>query len=782
MRLKWALLGVVIVAAPVSARERVALVIANSAYQNVAKLKNPNADGALVADALRRSGFTSVEVVRDLDKAGMDAALQRFGNKADSAEIAMVYFAGHGIETSGRNYLIPVSAKLLRDRDAEFEAVALDSVLRVTEGARMRVIILDACRENPFDSSMARTSGSRSVSRGLSRVEPEGNTLIAYAAKAGSLAADGGGANSPFATALAKRLVEPGVEVRLLFGKVRDDVLAATGRQQEPFTYGSLSGTEFYFVPRAEAVGGGGNSPAIEPLLWQSAMQLGTAESYQDYLNRFPNGVFAGQAKQNLARLAKVAQAAVATVVAGATGNGAGPERWGLTPAEMSVLLGSDILKKSNFAGRVTEVETAAKGGDATAAYLVGAGYFNGVGYAKDLTAAQQWFIKSAEAGSARGARAAGVGFHNGEGVAKNPAQAIPWYERAIKGGDGGAMGNLAILHENGMGGLPVDFAKAAKFYRDAANAGDIASMRNLGRMIFHGRGVPVDKVEGMRWFRLAADRGDAEAMNWVGYAAETGIGATKDYAEALRWYRASADAGNATAMANLALAYREGRGVAANDAEALVWFRKAAAAGNTIGMVNVGFFYDQGRAGLTRDYAEAARWYRQAAEAGNAEAMQNLADMYRTGQGVTADPTEALRWYERAANAGNAQAMFRAGIAHRDGAGTAINLIAAFNWFGKSAKAGYRNAYVPYGYAYNNGRGTTVNQAEALRWYRAAADAGDRAGMHNMGEMYKNGYGVTRNPAIAAWWYKKALDAGYATSKGDYDALIAAGITPRPE
>ena len=781
MRLQWALLGVVIIAAPVQARDRVALVIANSAYQKVAKLKNPNADGALVADALRKSGFTSVEVVRDLDKAGMDAALQRFGNKADSADIAMVYFAGHGIETSGRNYLIPVSARLLRDRDAEFEAVALDSVLRVTEGARMRVIILDACRENPFDSSMARSSGTRSVSRGLSRVEPEGNTLIAYAAKAGSLAADGGGANSPFATALAKRLVEPGVEVRLLFGKVRDDVMAATNRAQEPFTYGSLSGTEFYFVPRAEGAISGGNTPAVEPLLWQGAMQLGTAEAYQDYLNRYPNGVFAGQAKQNLVRLSKQSQAAVATVVAGATGKGAGPERWGLTAAEMSALLGTDILKKANFASRVAEVEAAAKSGDATAAYLVGAGYSNGIGYAKDDVAAQLWFIRSGEAGSARGARAAGAAYALGQGTAKNAAEAVRWYERAIKGGDPSAINNMGVLYQTGDG-VPKDLKKAFDHYRRAAEAGeplgmrnlgylyeigegvdknevearrwylaaaavgDATAMRNVGNLYFNGRGVAADRAEAMRWFLQAATAGDTDAMVSLGYAYDTGEGLAKDYAQALRWYKTAADGGNATGMRNLAIMYQNGKGTPTNRTEAVNWFRRSAEAGNVASMTSLGFAYDQGQGGLTQDYAQAMRWYRAAANAGDANGMKNVGYMYR------------------------------------DGAGVPVDLVEAFKWLGKAANAGDPDAMNSYGYAYNYGRGTPQNLTEAVRWYRGAAKGGVARGMGNLAMMYKNGNGVARDPALAAWWYKKAFEAGYTNAKADYDALVAAGVTPRPE
>jgi uncharacterized caspase-like protein len=176
-------------------------------------------------------------------------ALRTFTREADKADWAVIYYAGHGIEVGGVNYLIPIDAKLEIDRDAQFEAVALTQVISSVEGAKkMRLIILDACRDNPFAQQMKRSIASRSVARGLASVEPDGGTLVAYAAKHGEVALDGDGANSPFVTALIKRLPTPGIEINKLFRLVRDDVMAATGRKQEPFVYGSLPGEDFFFA------------------------------------------------------------------------------------------------------------------------------------------------------------------------------------------------------------------------------------------------------------------------------------------------------------------------------------------------------------------------------------------------------------------------------------------------------------------------------------------------------------------------------------------------------
>ncbi|MBI3434689.1 MAG: caspase family protein [Proteobacteria bacterium] len=231
---------------------RIALIIGNSQYVNAAALPNPTRDAQALAATLRRIGFNQVTLKLDLPREKMLDELRIFAGAADRADWAVVYFAGHGLEIGGTNYLVPVEAKLGSDRDANYEGVGLDKVLHAVEGARkLGLVILDACRDNPFVKSMQRTRGaSRSVGRGLANIEPDGATLVAYAAKHGQVAEDGAGVNSPFMTALLKNLETPGLEISLLFRRVRDDVLAATGKRQEPFTYGSLPSEAFYFRGR----------------------------------------------------------------------------------------------------------------------------------------------------------------------------------------------------------------------------------------------------------------------------------------------------------------------------------------------------------------------------------------------------------------------------------------------------------------------------------------------------------------------------------------------------
>jgi len=305
---------------PAFAEKRVALVIGNSAYQNVPKLPNPANDAGAIADLLRAAKFDVVESKNDLNITDMRRAFRDFSDKVRDADIAVVYYAGHGLEIDGTNYLIPVDAILRRDTDAYDEAITLDRALQVIEPAKqLRLVILDACRDNPFAQSMKRTLASRSLGRGLAGVEPgKPNTLIAFAAKGGSTADDGNGAHSPFATSLLQHLTTPGLDIRRLLGLVRDDVMKATNDRQEPFVYGSLGGADVSLVPAPPAPAASAQGPAADPQAairrdYELALQINTQEAWQAFLQQYPTGFYAGLAKAQSNKIAaEAAQAAAA--------------------------------------------------------------------------------------------------------------------------------------------------------------------------------------------------------------------------------------------------------------------------------------------------------------------------------------------------------------------------------------------------------------------------------------------------------------------------------------
>ena len=237
-------------AAPASADgKRVALVVGNSAYRNVPELPNPANDAGAVAAALNRLGF-SVTLIANASFEEMRRGLITLGREAAGADMAVMYFAGHGMEISGENWLIPIDAELKKDIDAENEAISLRSVmLQVSNTTSLGLVVLDACRNNPFAAKMHRALALRAATAGgLGRIEPVGNVLVAYAARDGTTALDGDGRNSPFTTALLHNIETPGIEVTFMFRNVRDDVMEATRNEQQPFVYGSLSRRAIYLA------------------------------------------------------------------------------------------------------------------------------------------------------------------------------------------------------------------------------------------------------------------------------------------------------------------------------------------------------------------------------------------------------------------------------------------------------------------------------------------------------------------------------------------------------
>lgn len=249
---------------PAAAERRVALIVGNSAYAHTRILPNARNDAEAMSDFLERLGFRTT-VRHDAGYDELRKTVREFSVLAAGADVAVVYFAGHGLELAGQNYLLPVDAKLASSADLDYEAITLASVLDVVRARRrLNLVIVDACRNNPLADRMSLPQGARrSVRRGLARIDPAGDLLVTFAANAGTVAQDGTGQNSPFVEALIEHLGKPGVDVRLALGGVRDTVLAATGNAQEPVIYGALGGKVVSLVPPWERTA----TPQIEPRL-----------------------------------------------------------------------------------------------------------------------------------------------------------------------------------------------------------------------------------------------------------------------------------------------------------------------------------------------------------------------------------------------------------------------------------------------------------------------------------------------------------------------------------
>lgn len=286
---------------------RVALVVGNSAYGSIGDLPNPGNDAADVGAALGRLGF-DVTTVLDANQVQFNQALLDFTRRSVGADVALVFYAGHGLEVDGVNYMVPVNARLERDTDVRFAAVSLENVLAATQGAALRVVILDACRNNPLARTMQRTSATRSISRGsFGELDEEAlgdETLVAYAAAAGTTADDGTGRNSPYTAALLDYLEQP-LELSAVFRRVRARVLETTSGQQRPHEYGALL-RDHYLSGTSGVV----STPALaaarvqqEIAFWQSIAASENPADFEAYVEQYPAGQFARLAGNRLAAL-----------------------------------------------------------------------------------------------------------------------------------------------------------------------------------------------------------------------------------------------------------------------------------------------------------------------------------------------------------------------------------------------------------------------------------------------------------------------------------------------
>jgi formylglycine-generating enzyme required for sulfatase activity/uncharacterized caspase-like protein len=319
--------------APALADKRVALVVGNSAYRNVGRLDNPANDAKLLSETLRALGFTLVGggAQLDLDKASFDRTVQAFGQQLAGADVGLFYYAGHGVQVRGENYLIPIDANPTKEADVDFQMLDTNLVLRQMEGAHtlLNIVILDACRNNPFGGrglAVARASGPettrmRDTGGGLAQMQAPEGTLISFATQPGSVAQDGVGGNSPYARALAETIRKPGLGIFDTFNQIGVQVKKATNGAQQPWVSSSPIDGAFYFVPPGGAAAPAlasapATGPAGDEIAWNYLKGTNDIGALRRFADEFPRGLHKSEADTRIAALEKEAAQAEALRVA----------------------------------------------------------------------------------------------------------------------------------------------------------------------------------------------------------------------------------------------------------------------------------------------------------------------------------------------------------------------------------------------------------------------------------------------------------------------------------
>jgi TPR repeat protein len=805
----------VLAAEPAAADKRVALIIGNSSYEHVPALSNPATDTADVAAALERLGF-EVERVTDQSHSEMRNGLRSFRSRVAGADIAVVYYAGHGIEVDKQNYLVPTDAILQSDGEIEYEAIPLDLVMRSVETARkLRLVIVDACRENPFLAQMKRSGASRSIGRGLARVEPTGNTLVAFAAKEGTTAADGDGRNSPFATALLSNIEEPGLEIGLLFRRVRDEVLISTGGDQEPFLYGSLSSEGFYLkpaevparqetvrvedVPRRETGPSSFDSAEIEITFWNTVKDSNDPNMLRTYLARYSDGAFAD-----------LAQILIGKLEGGSYTGARAEQRASLTPGTQTepAKTGAAKAMARDIAVQVevSEIEVGGTKRSAIGAQvgLIGAPMARALGLPANTGTAVISLITAGPADLA-GIRPGDVvvrfNEQNIETMSDLPrlSAAVPAgnrvtvemkrygqglgellsvLEKAADDGDLDAAWTLHRLYADAYGGLD-DARQKHRWARTAARGGDPDMQYAVSLAYQNGDGIEADEAEALRWARLAADQGHGGAFGYVGLAYEYGRGVDKDIYEALRWFRKGADSGDSYSIYSLGYAYAHAQaGLPEDHHEAMRWYRKAADLGRSDAQYQISIAYQNGE-GVETDDIQALDWARKAATQNHRTALAYVGYAYEQGKGVGEDMTEALKWYRKAAELENAYGEYKLGRFYEHGlGGLAQDPAESVRWYLRSAEHGDDDAQAEVGYAYLEGIGVAKDEAEAERWIRKSAEQGNSWSEYKLGELYEEGSaGLSKDVAEAYRWYLKSAEQGYGEGEFKVGYFLMNGL-----
>jgi hypothetical protein len=619
------------------AQDRLALVVGIDRYDNVDDLMKAGNDARAVSDALVDVGF-EVTALINLDERAFNRELAAFTSSIAPGDEVVFYFAGHGIEIDGRNYLLPSDAPdSPSERVIRSDSIDADEVLREVQGAgaSVAVMILDACRENPYSGSGRSVGGAR----GLNIIAAPVGSFVLMSAASGAVAYEGDDddPNSIFTRALLALLQEPGLALPDMARQLRRDVqrlASELGHQQRPAYYDEVAGEFFFRQGLVES----------EVAVDQGAVSLGdpceAARLDWAQLGRSPSTLIL-EIFLDTHESCRLYSALAQEMLGGHEGpNADSPDRPQIHDEATSLAQPPDVPQEGQSTAdtenvehpEIAELRTRAEDGDVASSLELAERYRFGRGIEQSDQAAFLWFRTAAFSGSAVGMYHTARSYQGGIGIRQSGANAAFWYRRSADRG----------------------FSRAAF---------------KLGQMFEFGDGVEQSDEEAVAWYAIAADDGNQSAMLRLqglqqdvrqpdvleGQRSQTMLSHTTD----LSALRVLAEGGDVASSLELAERYRFGRGVEQSDQAAFLWFRTAAFSGSAVGMYHTARSY-QGGVGISQSGANAAFWYRRSADRGFSRAAFKLGQMFEFGDGVEQSDEEAMEWYAIAADDGNQNAMLR--------------------------------------------------------------------------------------------------------------------------
>lgn len=743
---------------------RVALVIGNSAYQHVEQLPNPANDALLIAEKLWESGFEVIETI-DADRETMLADLATFRSRLRDGSEALFFYAGHGVQIDGRNYLLPVSVapSSLEDLRAQSVDAQLFVDIMGGSGARLNIVLLDACRNNPFVdinaenvddiATRAITIGqsrddvqrglrllSEASSGGLAEMTAGDNeTMISFATAPGAVAFDGGGRHSPYTEAISENIDEPGIELAELFRRVRGGVRERTDGKQIAWTTSTLE-NPFYFKPdttdlrsattglgaEGDTLGGLPPQRIVDRVFWRAIRDSNRLDAFEAYLRTRPDGAFVEEATARIVAL------------------GGDPDAVRYVNPALPPLTSQTSRFQSVYKADV--VDRLDRGQNAIA---IGVGSLE-IEFSDQDSDRWVYVERAPRLGEIRKA--------DGTPVDQNSVHYVHAGDVSKFEPHVGSNGGLEALEGTvlGQGGATEPVRVDIETYVDACDmlAGNPYDSE---RVTAGTRQFILDRnFEGaIIVCELAVARYPEVVRFWAQLA--RAYRAAGRYDQARDWQVKAVDAGYVNAMVYLGQMHLDGQGVTEDYNRAYELFEMAAEAGDSAALTALAWVHRAG-VGVPQDYAIARNFYLRGATRRNDWAMTNLAEFYQKGLGVERDPKEAERWYLLAAQSGELTAQTRLARMYQDGDGIPQDFEKARFWFETAASRGVPNGITRLGIMYENGQGFSADIETAARLYTRAAHAGDGEAYFRLGRLYASETPLFDDPSRAALLLERAI------------------------